>query len=163
MNNTRLPSLHSETQGSSSDTLNGFSIGATARITGLSVHTLRMWGRRYGLSASQRSKSGQRRYSEKDMERLQLLKSLLDHGLRIGEIASLPNSQLSELLAINYRQKLAAGALEPQQILQRMNLLVDEIKQLNSVSRHAHSRSDISAFKQSASHLLKTSLQLIES
>ncbi len=76
-----------------------FSTGVVERMTGLSAHTLRAWERRYGLSPSQRTASGQRAFSREDVERYQLLKRLLEQGFRIGQIARLDARELRGLIA----------------------------------------------------------------
>lgn len=74
-----------------------YSIGVISRLTGISVHTLRLWDRRYGLSASTRSPAGQRQYSQVDLDHLRLIKSLIDSGFKIGDIAELPHKTLSAI------------------------------------------------------------------
>ena len=64
-----------------------FSIGTVSRLTGLTQHTLRVWERRYKAVQSHRSEGGRRLYSNDDVERLTLLKALVDRGDRIGQIA----------------------------------------------------------------------------
>ncbi|WP_296943194.1 MerR family transcriptional regulator [uncultured Massilia sp.] len=71
--------------------------GAAARLAGLSVETLRVWERRYGLSDTRRSAHGQRLYSAAQVQRLGLLKQLVDQGHPIGQIAALPEARLREL------------------------------------------------------------------
>ena len=75
--------------------------GVAARMAGLSVETLRVWERRYGLSETERSPHGQRLYSEEQVYRLRLLKNLVDQGHPIGAIAGLPLVQLQELNTAN--------------------------------------------------------------
>lgn len=75
--------------------------GVAARMAGLSVETLRVWERRYGLSETERSLHGQRLYSEAQVDRLRLLKNLVDQGHPIGAIAGLPVEQLQEMNAAN--------------------------------------------------------------
>lgn len=58
--------------------------------TGLSAHLIRIWERRYGAVAPARSDSQRRLYSEKDVQRLQLLGQLTRSGLAISQIATLP-------------------------------------------------------------------------
>lgn len=65
-----------------------FSIGTVSRLTGVTQHTLRVWERRYKAVQSHRSEGGRRLYSNDDVERLTLLKALVDRGDRIGQIAS---------------------------------------------------------------------------
>ena len=64
-----------------------YGIGAVARLTGLSDHTIRVWERRYGAVVAERAANGRRVYSPDDVEKLGLLKSLTDQGLSIGQIA----------------------------------------------------------------------------
>jgi DNA-binding transcriptional MerR regulator len=72
--------------------------GVAARLAGLPVETLRVWERRYGLSETERSAHGQRLYSAEQIERLRLLKNLVDQGHPIGLIAVLSIEQLRELV-----------------------------------------------------------------
>mgnify|MGYP000586728602 CR=1 FL=1 len=89
----------------------GYSIGVVARLTGLSTHTLRMWERRFGLSASRRTKSGHREYSRTDLDHLKLIKQLLDNGMRIGDIARLPHKTLTGMCLSESEDKEAESPL----------------------------------------------------
>jgi hypothetical protein len=71
--------------------------GAAARLAGLPVETLRVWERRYDLSDTRRSAHGQRLYSTDQVQRLKLLKQLVDQGHPIGQLATLPTGRLREL------------------------------------------------------------------
>ncbi|SHG62828.1 MerR family transcriptional regulator [Massilia sp. CF038] len=71
--------------------------GTAARLAGLSVETLRVWERRYGISNAVRSEHGQRLYSDAQVARLRLMKQLVDQGHAIGALAHLPPDQLSTL------------------------------------------------------------------
>ena len=71
-----------------------YRIGAVARLTGVSVETLRIWERRYRVVSPQRSKGGSRLYGEADVERLVLIKRLVDAGHAIGTVAGLSLEQL---------------------------------------------------------------------
>ena len=64
-----------------------YGIGAVARLTGLSDHTIRVWERRYRAVVAERSANGRRVYSAADVEKLGLLKSLTDQGVSISGIA----------------------------------------------------------------------------
>src|SRR5947209_20167031 len=61
-----------------------YSIAAVSKLTGVSCHSLRVWERRYGFPRPSRSASGQRRYSDEQVRRLQLIADLLQHGMGIG-------------------------------------------------------------------------------
>ena len=74
-------------------------INTVAQLTGISAHALRIWERRYGAMASARSDAGYRLYTQADVERIKVIKSLLDHGHSIGEIATLNMVELHELQA----------------------------------------------------------------
>ena len=75
-----------------------FAVGAVARMTGLSVHVLRSWERRYGAVQPQRTPRGSRRYSEADVTRLRLLGAAVSHGHPISALAPLSNASISALL-----------------------------------------------------------------
>ncbi len=65
-----------------------YGIGAVAKLTGLTDHTIRVWERRYSAVVAQRTANGRRLYAPADVEKLGLLKRLTDQGLSIGQIAS---------------------------------------------------------------------------
>ncbi|QGZ43194.1 MerR family transcriptional regulator [Pseudoduganella flava] len=75
--------------------------GVAARLAGLSVETLRVWERRYGVSDTQRSERGQRLYSAGQVRRLGLLKQLVDNGHAIGTLARLPIERLEEMTGVH--------------------------------------------------------------
>ena len=75
-----------------------FGIGTVARLTGISVHTLRMWERRYAGLKAQRTSTGRRRYGRDDVEKLSLLKALLDGGEKISQVAALDLEALRDRL-----------------------------------------------------------------
>jgi DNA-binding transcriptional MerR regulator len=62
-----------------------YRIGTVARLVGVEVATLRNWEQRYGLVVASRGPGGQRLFSERDIDRLQLVKHLIDGGLSAGE------------------------------------------------------------------------------
>jgi MerR family transcriptional regulator, light-induced transcriptional regulator len=69
------------------------------RMTGLSAERLRAWELRYGAVAPQRTPGGSRRYRESDLERLRLLRAIVDAGRRIGDVADLDETGLRACLA----------------------------------------------------------------
>jgi MerR family transcriptional regulator, light-induced transcriptional regulator len=75
-----------------------YSIQMAAEITGLSAHTIRAWEKRYGALVPDRSENGRRTFSESDLDRLLLLAKLTQIGNPIGQIATLPDQELEELL-----------------------------------------------------------------
>lgn len=64
-------------------------IQTLCRAAGLNPSTIRTWERRYGVPKPWRLSNGQRRYSDEEVRRIQLLCELLARGGKIGDIASL--------------------------------------------------------------------------
>lgn len=84
-------------------------ISAVERDTGLSKDTLRIWERRYGFPQPQRDAFGERAYPAEQVQRLRLMRRLLDAGHRPGKLVALP---LAELRALACRdESAAAGAI----------------------------------------------------
>src|SRR4051794_18898962 len=67
----------------------GLNIAALARRTGVAPDTLRKWEQRYRILQPSRTSGGQRRYSERDVARVEWLCERLREGYRIGEAANL--------------------------------------------------------------------------
>lgn len=92
---------------SSSPTL--YRIGAVSRLSGVPVPTLRVWQTRYNAFAPTTTAGQHRLYTEDDVRKAALLKSLTGQGHSIGLIAALPMAQLRQL-----RQTDADMASAPQ-------------------------------------------------
>ncbi len=75
------------------------SIAAVERDTGLSKDTLRMWERRYQFPAPLRDANGERLYPRSQVEKLRLVKRLMDHGHRPGRIMNCNADELAALTA----------------------------------------------------------------
>jgi len=76
-----------------------FAIGTAERDTGIGRDTLRMWERRYGFPTPVRNDKGERVYSGEQIRRLQLIRRLLDRGLRPGKVVPLDAPALNALAA----------------------------------------------------------------
>ena len=111
----------------------GLNIAALARRTGVAPDTLRKWEQRYQILRPTRTAGGQRRYSERDVARVEWLCERLSEGYRIGEAASLlgtadvtpthsAHDQLQAMLT-------AVDAGEPAQV----GLLLDQALALHGV------------------------------
>lgn len=74
------------------------SIADVARDTGVQKDTLRVWERRYGFPTPWRDASGERRYGADQVQRLHLIKRLLDAGCRPGGVVALPLDALEQRL-----------------------------------------------------------------
>ncbi|HXD08278.1 MAG TPA: MerR family transcriptional regulator [Burkholderiaceae bacterium] len=73
------------------------SIAAVERDTGLSKDTLRVWERRYGFPNPQRDASGERAYPLEQVEKLRVIKRLMDAGHRPGRIVATSIEDLQRL------------------------------------------------------------------
>jgi DNA-binding transcriptional MerR regulator/methylmalonyl-CoA mutase cobalamin-binding subunit len=73
------------------------SISAVERDTGLPKDTLRMWERRYGFPDPARDANGERIYPISQVEKLRLIKRLMDRGHRPGKIIGLDPKHLMAL------------------------------------------------------------------
>ena len=74
------------------------SIRMAAKLSGLTAHVIRIWEKRYGAVTPTRTATNRRHYSEVEIERLRLLKSLTSLGHGIGSIAALPTLRLQALM-----------------------------------------------------------------
>ncbi len=80
------------------DDTHTYRIGAVARLTGISVDRLRAWERRYGVVETRRTEALGRIYNRADVERLTMIKQLVDLGNAISSVANLTDEQLRERL-----------------------------------------------------------------
>ncbi len=71
-----------------------YPIGVTARLTNIHPDTLRIWERRYAIVEPSRASRGRRFYSEQDVQRLSLVKKLVDAGNPISAVARLSMKDL---------------------------------------------------------------------
>lgn len=74
-----------------------FSIAAVERDTGLGKDTLRVWERRYGFPEPLRDSFGERTYPLVQVEKLRVIKRLLDAGHRPGAVVALSTEQLQTI------------------------------------------------------------------
>jgi len=73
------------------------SIAAVERDTGLSKDALRVWERRYGFPQPTRDEFGERLYPAEQVEKLRIIKRLLDAGHRPGRVIGLSTAELQDL------------------------------------------------------------------
>ena len=74
-------------------------IKVVARLTGLSANVIRIWEHRYAAVEPERTKTNRRVYSQRQIERLTLLRDLTLAGHSIGLVARLPVEKLRLLAA----------------------------------------------------------------
>lgn len=104
-----------------------YAIGAVARKTGLSVHTLRAWERRYGVVQPQRSGGGTRLYSSGDVSKLRLLRRATEAGHPISRVASLRADELRDLLREELTEEWRPSAGEQRHAEWEAPWLVEEL------------------------------------
>jgi DNA-binding transcriptional MerR regulator/methylmalonyl-CoA mutase cobalamin-binding subunit len=84
-----------------------YPIRAVAKLTGLSIDTLRAWERRYRAVVPTRGERG-RLYTDRDVDRLRLLRDAVAHGHAIGHAVTLSERDLRQVAATP--EPPAAGA-----------------------------------------------------
>lgn len=75
-----------------------YAIRIAAQRSGITPDTLRAWERRYGAVTPARSGTARRLYSDADIERLRVLRTLVDRGHSIGYVAGLGPAEIASLL-----------------------------------------------------------------
>lgn len=75
-----------------------YNIGAVSRLSGVSREKIRIWERRYGAVIPHRDASNHRLYGRHDVERLSLIRKLVDRGHGVSAVANLPVEALQALL-----------------------------------------------------------------
>ncbi len=91
-----------------------YSISDVERDTGVPKETLRVWERRYAFPQPARDANGERVYPDEQVQRLRLVKRLLDTGYRPGKVIPLSTEELSELAAKTATRGPAPDANDPE-------------------------------------------------
>ncbi|MBE0595418.1 MAG: B12-binding domain-containing protein [Gemmatimonadales bacterium] len=86
-------------------------IQVVTRRTGLSADVLRAWERRYEAVVPLRTGSRRRLYSDRDVERLGLLKQVTDAGRPIGQVARWTDAQLREVVQQDRAAEVARNTI----------------------------------------------------
>jgi DNA-binding transcriptional MerR regulator/methylmalonyl-CoA mutase cobalamin-binding subunit len=102
-----------------------YNIAAVERDTGLSKDVLRMWERRYGFPVPERDANGDRAYSADQVERLRLIKRLMDMGHRPGKLIATPFEELAALTP----RRAAPTPAAPNERNEELDELVEPIRQ----------------------------------
>ena len=76
-----------------------YPIKVVSQMTGLSVHVIRAWEKRYHVVEPDRTDTNRRLYSVDDIEKLRLLNDASHLGHNIGRLANLSLSELKNLLS----------------------------------------------------------------
>ncbi|MGB9149574.1 MAG: MerR family transcriptional regulator [Burkholderiales bacterium] len=108
------------------------SISIVEHETGLSKDLLRIWERRYGFPAPNRDSTGDRLYPREQVNRLRLIKRLIDSGLRPGKVVPQNEHKLLELAQVHGQAAVTPD--QPHDLQRFIQLLKnhrgDELKRL---------------------------------
>lgn len=74
------------------------SISDVSRISGIPKDLLRMWERRYGYPDPVRDDNGDRQYSNDHLDKLVIIRQLIDQGRRPGKLVEMTTTDLHRLL-----------------------------------------------------------------
>ena len=107
-------------------------IAALTQRTGVPSDTIRKWEQRYGVLSPERTAGGQRRYSERDVARVEWLKERIHEGYRIGEAAALlgPGAQVARTVD-ELRHGIVAATIASD--VEALGQLVDQALALSSL------------------------------
>ena len=100
---------------------NLYKIGAASKITGVNIATLRVWENRYGVVEPIRINGTQRGFSKKDVDRISMIKQLVDAGDSISTLSKLsleelelrmqPSVNNSQIISEKSKNKIKAVAI----------------------------------------------------
>ncbi len=100
-----------------------FNIAAVERDTGISKDLLRMWERRYGFPVPDRDGNGERCYPFEQLERLRLIKRLMDQGHRPGKLMRTPQEELLELAPRRPMARSADNGARSEELAELLTLI----------------------------------------
>lgn len=103
-----------------------YPIKVVSQMTGLSVHVIRAWEKRYNVVEPDRSDTNRRLYSEEEIEKLKLLNEAVHKGHNIGGVANLTLQELKTLLS---KERSVSSELKDFQGSQESKKNVEEIIQ----------------------------------
>ena len=99
-------------------------VGAVSSRLSVTASTLRTWERRYGVGPSFRTQGGHRRYTERDIDRVELMRRLLARGVSAKDAArvaqSLDRDDLD--LALSDESRESDGGAPAEDLLRRGGL-----------------------------------------
>lgn len=131
---------------------NLFTIKKVADMTGLSVHAIRAWEKRYNVVSPERTETNRRLYSFEDVEKLKLLHLASDEGFSIGSIHHLSIEDLKDLLRSEEIETNKPSnnqiQLEEKSVDHHLNKCIVAIKNLDANSLEAELNKSLVEFTQ---------------
>lgn len=106
-------------------------IAYVAQVTGLTAANIRAWEKRYQTITPQRTETGRRLYTDADLRKLRLLKSLGDYGVPIRSTAALSIEELEKKID-EFKQ-----STNPAQSQSPLNTLPNGSPRVLAVGAHA--------------------------
>lgn len=88
-------------------------VGAVGTRLNIAASTLRTWERRYGVGPSFRTAGGHRRYTERDIDRVELMRRLLSRGVSAQDAARVARAIDHEDLDVALREEPDQGSSTP--------------------------------------------------
>lgn len=138
-----------------------YRIGAVSRLTGIPADTLRIWERRYEIVEPKRTEKGGRLYSQEDVTKLTIIKTLVDQGHAISTVANLSIEDLHNRLSHSTNHKTAEISTTSQSII-----VVGEALSVRATSSHLpdnlHIDATYSNLEDFASNPRKTDILIVE-
>ena len=107
-----------------------YPIAAVAKLTGLGLDTIRAWERRYGAVVPERGPRG-RLYTDAQVRRLRLLATLVEEGHPIGQVATLPDASLEELLRRAGEMEAHGPAPRPRLAADPVDVILEAIERFD--------------------------------
>ena len=109
-----------------------FGINVISTACGVMPHTIRTWEKRYQVFTPERSKGGQRLYSEVDLAKAKLIVALIEQGHTISSLARHSLQDLRSLLVLNKGEDSESGkmftSVETKRLLQHLaNFNIDMV------------------------------------
>jgi DNA-binding transcriptional MerR regulator/methylmalonyl-CoA mutase cobalamin-binding subunit len=130
-----------------------YPIKVVSQMTGLSVHVIRAWEKRYNVVEPDRTDTNRRLYSEEDIKKLRMLNDASHLGHNIGGLANLSLTELKNILS-SEKSKTSEYKSEPNSVNQ-----VELVKEILSESIETIRNYDAKQFE---SILLNASAKLTQ-
>jgi DNA-binding transcriptional MerR regulator len=126
----------------------GLSIAAVERDCGIGKDTLRVWERRYGFPTPSRDELGNRVYETAQLEKLRLIKRLIEAGNRPGNIVPATVRELKKLSTLQvYTEKKVGSTAHAEKFQHLLHLIkTHEALELQRVLRQYLLREGLEKF-----------------
>jgi DNA-binding transcriptional MerR regulator len=103
-----------------------YSIKELEELSGIKAHTIRIWEKRYGIVAPQRTSTNIRLYSDEDLKKIIKVSLLNNHGVKISRIAELNPTELSDRV-----RKLSESQASPDLHIDRLVVAMVDLDEEN--------------------------------